>query len=174
MLIERIDEQLLEEIQDALNDEYEQVVADWNEEYIDLENDNFDDMLLTEVFGEYIDIPLNMLRDTIEMYFPFIKDTGLFLFGEVSTLKNNEKNAEVTIRIFADNPYVDEEQLSEIELKQVETLNKELTQIYIDLDLKTTLHITHVPLEDVPESYYTDRNGKVDLVTEHDFVEIEF
>ena len=170
MFIERIDEQLLEEIQDALNDEYEQVVADWNEEYIDLENDNFDDMLLTEVFGEYIDIPLNMLRDTIEMYFPFMENIGLHLFGEVITLKNKE----VTIRIFADNPYVDEEQLSEIELKQVETLNKELTQIYIDLDLKTTLHITHVPLEDVPESYYTDRNGKVDLVTEHDFVEIEF
>lgn len=170
MLIERIDTQLLEEIQDALNDEYEQVVADWNGEYIDLENDNFDDMLLTEVFGEYINIPLNMLRDTIEMYFPFMENIGLHLFGEVITLKNKE----VTIRIFADNPYVDEEQLSEIELKQVETLNKELTQIYTDLDLKTTLHIAHVPLEDVPESYYTDRNGKVDVEAEHDFVEIEF
>jgi len=73
MFIEKIDEQLLEKIQEALNEERYQIENAWNGQFIDLENVDLDYTLHEEIFRDYLDIPLDMLSHLIHQHFPFVK-----------------------------------------------------------------------------------------------------
>ena len=175
MLIEKIDEQLLAEIQDALYGEHNQLVANWDGEYIDLEYDELDDTLRSQIFSDFLNIPLHMLMDLITQHFPFVKEKDIFPdpYSDV-IISENDGSKEVQLRVYADCFNLDRGKLNEVELKQFDKLCEELTQLYEDLDIDTTLYITHVPLEEVPEDYYTYGDEVDDYEDEHDFVLIEF
>lgn len=168
MFLEKIEEQLLEEIQDALDEEHDEIVANWDEEIIDLENEDFDDTLRTEIFGDYLDIPLNLLADMINQHIPLIKEKEISIhpFAKVMTSENDD-NKEVLLQLRADVFHFVRETLSETESKQLDKLLGELTQLYEDLEIDTTLYLTQIPIEDVPEEYYDEED-------DYDFVQIEF
>jgi hypothetical protein len=170
MFLEKIDEQLLKEIQDALDEEHDEIVANWDGEIIDLENEDFDDKLRSEIFSDYLNIPLHMLVEMINRHFPFLKENQITIdpFSEV-IFSDNGDNKEVTLRVYADIYDDDREILNETESTQLDKLLEELTQLYEDLDIETTLYITQASIEDVPEDYYEDEEEE-----EHDFVQIEF
>ncbi|MCF8564552.1 hypothetical protein LLE49_07310 [Alicyclobacillus tolerans] len=176
MFIEKIDEQLLEEIREAMDEEYDQIVANWDGEFVDLENEDFTHTLVTEIYSDYLNIPLHTLMDMITHHFPFIKEKDISIdpYSEIITLGIVDNVDEVTLRVYADHFNLDRSRLTETELEQLDTLFAELTQLYQDLNVNTTLQVTHVPLENVPVDYYADRNGEIDEEEEHDFVQLEF
>lgn len=73
---------------------------------------------------------------------------------------------EVNLRVFADVYNFNREILSETENRLLDKLLGELTQLYADLEVYTTIYITHIPIEDVPEEYVEEED--------HKFVRIEF
>ncbi|MDQ0232437.1 hypothetical protein [Metabacillus malikii] len=165
MFLERIDEQLLEEIKDALYEEHDEIVATWDGEYINLESVDFEDTLRSEIFSDYLNIPLRMLKDLIFHQFPFIKEKEIDIdpYSEVIISENEAK-----LKGTADVSDSYKNRLSETERQQLDNLHKELTQLYHDLEIDTSINITHLPKGDVPEEYYENDDS------DYDFVQIEF
>ena len=168
MLIENIDEQLLEEIQDALYEEHDQAVANWDGVIIDLENEDFEDMVRSEIFSDYLNTPIYMLQDLLYQHLPFLKEKDISI-DPSSEFIINESEAELSV--IADVFDSHKNRLSEAERQQLDKLLEELTQLYHDLDIDTTINFSHLAKEDVPEEYYED-DDEDDI--EHDFVQIEF
>lgn len=173
MFIDKIDEQLLEEIKVELEQEFSDIVASWDEEFVDLNYEDFEDKLRSEIFEHYHHIPLYKLEEIINIYFPFIieKDIAIEPFSKIVISENGEDYNEVIINVFVDVYETDREKLSEFECKKLDKLLEELTQLYTDVfEIKDTLFIRHVKIENVPIEYYhpDSVNG------EHDFVQIEF
>lgn len=170
MFVKKIDKQLLEEMQNALYEEREQIEANWDGEIIDLEYEDFDDKLRSEIFSDYLNIPLHMLVEMINQHFPFLKEKQITIdpFSEV-IISDNGNNKEVTLRVYADIYDDDKETLSETESTQLDKLLEELTQLYEDLDINTTLYISQASIEDVPEDDFEEDDDE-----EHNFVQIEF
>ena len=168
MFIEKINEELLEEIREALYEEYDQNVTSWDGEIIDLENDDFEDMLRSEIFSDYFNIPLRMLNNMINQYYPFLEEKKINIdpCSEIA-ISENDENKEVYLRVSVDHYAFEKEILSDSELKQLDKLIGELTLLYDNLELETTLYISELSLEDVPEEYYEDGE-------DHNFVQIEF
>ncbi|MEH7075899.1 hypothetical protein [Neobacillus drentensis] len=170
MFIEKIDRQLLEEIQDALEEEHNEIVASWDGEILDQENEDINDTLRSQIFSNYLNIPLQMLTDLIHQHYPFLKEKEITIdpFSEV-LISENDDNKKVLLRVYADVYINDREILGEAEKQLLDKLLAELTQLYQDLDVDTTLNITQVPIEELPEEYYED-----DDEDEHDFIQFEF
>ena len=171
MFIEKIDEQLLENIQEALNEERYQIENVWNGQFIDLGDVDLDYTLNAEIFRDYLHIPIDMLEQLIHQHFPFVKEKPIFIgaYTDVSIFGNNDyKNIE--LQVHADVDDSDRKNLNEIELEQLDILLSELTQLYEELKFDTSLSIAYVSLEEVPEVYYEDEDDEDD----YDFVQIEF
>lgn len=165
MFVEKIDEQFLKEIEDALYEEHDEIIANWDGEFIDLKNSDFDDTLRSEIFGDYLNIPLHMLMDLICKHFPFIKEknVGIIPFSNV-IISENHDNKEILLRVYVDVHNSDREMLSEIELRQLDKLLEELTQLYENLDIDTTLYIKKIPIDDVPEDFLNPDEENYDFV----------
>ncbi|SOC24574.1 hypothetical protein SAMN05880501_11759 [Ureibacillus xyleni] len=168
MFIEKIDPQLLEEIREALYEEQNELQANWDGVLIDLKNEDFEDLLRSQIFSDYLNIPLHMLSEMISQHFPFIKEKDIFPdpYSDVIISENGESKV-VCLRVYADHFGLDRSMLSEIELKQLDKLFEELTQLYEDLEVDTTLYIAPVPLEEVPNDYLDEED-------EQEFVRLEF
>ncbi|GAE37617.1 hypothetical protein [Halalkalibacter akibai] len=78
MFIENISKELLEEIQDALNEEHSEATSNWDGELIDLEYEDLDDMIRSQIFSDYLNIPLHMLSDMIKQHLPFLEKKKYF------------------------------------------------------------------------------------------------
>lgn len=167
MFTEKINKQLLEEIQEALYEERNQSVANWEGQMIDLTNEDFEDMLRSEIFSDYFNIPLYSLMNMINHDFPFIKEKDILIdpSSEIIVYENdNEKEFKLNVSV---KPYdFNKKLLSEIELKQLNTLLEELTQLYQELDIDTTLFLQPVPVEDIPEDDEDDED--------HEYFQIKF
>ena len=164
MFIEHIDNELLEEIQNAFYEEHDNAVANWDGIIIDLEHEDFEDIIRSEIFSDYLNTPLYMLQGLVYQHFPFLKEQDIIIdpFSECIISEN-----EAWLEVIADIYDSDKKRLSKTEREQLDKLLKELTQLYQDLDIDTTLYFTHLTKEDVPEEYYEDDE-------EHNFIQIEF
>ncbi|MFH5781495.1 hypothetical protein [Heyndrickxia oleronia] len=176
MFIEKIDPQLIEEIREALYEEQKELQANWDGEIVDLKSrsNEFENIVRSEIFGQYLDTPLQMLADTIFECFPFIKENEMATFpvpfSEIFISENgNSKEVYLDVRIGQLGQFDwDKQALSDIELTQLEKLYEELTKLYYDLEIETTLYISPIPLEEIPNDYLDDDDD------EHEFVRIEF
>lgn len=169
MFIEKIDDQLLEEIQEELDEEYNELVGNWEDEFYDLNADNFEDALRSQIFEHYNQIPLSLLADEIEEHFPFLneKEISIIPHSEI-VYSESDDSIRVDLRVYADVFDSDRDLLNESESTQLDILLEELTQLYEELEFTPTLSITHVPIEEVPEDcYHQDEDGQ-------DFVQITF
>lgn len=175
MFIEKIDEQLLKEIQEALDEERDKVISNWDEEFVNLEYEDFNDMLRTEIFEEYLSTPLYMLADLINQLFPFIKEKDISInpSSEIFT-SEIDSGEDVSLRVYIEAYDSEKEKLNEFQLKQLDTLYGELTELYVQLGVEATLNITHVPFEDVPEELYTNTDGTRDDENDCNFIQIWF
>ncbi|WP_153731624.1 hypothetical protein [Sporosarcina obsidiansis] len=169
MFLEKIGEQLFEEIESALYEEHRITVENWDGQLIDLDNEDFEDIVRSEIFSDYLNIPLNMLEELINRHFPFLKekDIGISPFSDF-IVSEDDDNKEVLLKVYADFHPSDKEMLSEIELRKLNKLLEKLTLLYENLDVETTLFINHIPLEDVPDGYYDEDDAS------NDFVQIGF
>jgi len=172
MFIEKIDPQLLEKIREALYEEQKELQENWDGEIVDLKSrsNEFENIVRTDIFGQYLDTPLEMLADTIFECFPFIKEKEMETFpvpfSEI-TISENGNSKEVYLDVRIGQFDWENQILSDIELAQLEKLYGELTKLYNDLEIETTLFISPVPLEEVPNDYIDDDD-------EQEFVRIEF
>lgn len=172
MFLEKVEEQLLEEIQNAMYEEHDEIVANWEGEFINLKEEDLEDFLRTEIFSDYLNIPLDMLGDLISQNYPFVKEKEIY-FGPYSDVIIHENNSykEIVLRVYTNDVFLNREKLSDTELRQLDKLCEEINQLYeITLDVDTNLTLTHIPLENVPEDYYDPDEDE----DEYDFVEINF
>ncbi|WP_026674117.1 hypothetical protein [Alkalihalobacterium bogoriense] len=172
MLIEKIDAELLNEIQEELDSEYNDIASSWDEEFVDLKDHDFEDVLRTEIFEHYHHIPFYKLEHIIDELCPFLKEKDIEIepYSKI-TFFDNGQNKEVNIYIYADTCPEDREKLDEIELRQLEKLHEEITQLYNHiLDVETALYISHVAFENVPKDYYHESKDENDC----EFVQLEF
>lgn len=172
MFIEKIEEQLLEEIQEELDEEYHEIVANWDGELIDLEYEDFEDKLRSEIFSDYLNVPLNALEDMIDEHYPFLSEKKIYIdpHSEVIISEDGE-GKEVNLRVYIDHYPFDKSVLSDSELQQLDKLLEELTQLYEELDINTTLFISPLSTEEVSESHF-DVDDDDD--EEHEFVQLSF
>lgn len=172
MFIEKIDEELLEEIREEMEEEYSQLVGSWDGEFIDLISDDLEDTLRTEIFEHYHHIPFYKLEAMLDQHFPFIKEKDISIEPHSNIIiSKNDGYDDVEIQVYADVFPTEREKLTEVESEKLDILLKEITQLYYEeLEIETTLTISHVPIEDVPKGYYHEHEYE----DEHDFVQIEF
>jgi len=170
MFIEKINKELLDEIKDAFYGEHSEAVSNWDGELIDLQHEDFDETIRSQIFSDYLNIPLHMLADMINEHFPFLKEKNIYPdpVSEIIISAYDDDRKEVKLRVCADVYSSDREMLSETECGLLDQLLGELTKLYEELEIDTTLYIRHIPIEDVPEDYYHQDED------EHDFVLIEF
>jgi hypothetical protein len=122
-----------------------------------------DDILRTDIFEHYHHIPFYKLESMLDQHFPFIKENAISIepYSKVFISKNDGYK-DVELQVYADVFPTEREKLTKAESEKPDILLKELTQLYYEkLEIETTLTITHIPLKDIPEEYYT-YNGKVD------------
>ncbi|WP_108671789.1 hypothetical protein [Peribacillus acanthi] len=173
MFIDKIDEVLLDEIQEELDQEYSQIVANWDGELFDIKRNDLDDTLRSEIFSEYLNTLLDMLADLIHQNFPFVKEKDIDIapYSDV-IISETDGYKDVELQVHADVADSDRKKLSEIESKQLDKLLSELTQLYKELEIDTKLTLTHIPFKDVPEDYYVKDEDYGE--NDYDFVQIEF
>ena len=137
MFIEKIDDELIEEIQQEMDEEFDQAYALWDEEYIDLNRDDIEDMLRSEILEHYHRIPYYKLKERIYMEYPFIKEKELALdpwskmiYNKVENEETNIKYTEIFINVFTNINLQDWQKLDKSERRIVKQLLKEITSFY--------------------------------------------
>lgn len=174
MFIEKIDDELIEEIREEMEEEFNFAYSSWKDEIIDLNEEDIEDLVRSHILSDYHNIPFYKLHELIYLDYPFIKEKDIIIdpFSEIIHNKIEDEGSiytELLIDVTADVSNDAWKKLDKSEKKIVKQLLKELTSFYHnELD-----PVKVVFLYQLTEEELLDFEGDPNL-PEYDLVKISF
>lgn len=137
MFVEKIDDELIEEIQEEMDAEIRNAYSTWDDEIIDLNEEDIEDLVRSHILSDYHNIPFYKLHELIYLEYPFIKEKDIIIdpYSEITHNKIEDDESDlIYTELFIDvtaNIHHDEwKKLDKPEKKIVKRLLKELTSFY--------------------------------------------